>query len=108
TEVRAVYGHVRRNARSIEPLVLRFSAGVRAAECICRRAWNRRNADEVGLQRMGRLSCRVPGRQGIDRCRQAVEIPAEQTGALAVDRIRGRPDLSALEMRAARILVAGS
>ena len=59
-------------------------------------------------QRPRRLAYRRPGGQRIDGRRHRIEIAAQPAGALRRRRIGGRPDVGALEMRAARVRVAGA
>ena len=107
-QVRLIGGQVRRDAERAVARERRVGGGVRARERVAGDARNRRHADGPRQQRARRLTHGGPRRQRIDRRRQRIEIAAEPAGALRRARVAGGPDVGALEMRAARVRIAGA
>ena len=66
------------------------------------------DADRPRQQRPRRLAHRRPGGQRVDRRRHPIEVAAQPADALRRRWIGGRPDVGALEVRAARVWVAGA
>ena len=107
-QMRLIDGHVRRDARRALPRCLRLDAAVRAGKRVFCDAWNRGNANRPCEERARGLAHGRPRRQRIDRRRHAIQIAAEPADALRRRRVAGRPDVGALEVRAARVVVAGA
>src|SRR6185436_638557 len=105
--VRTARCRVGRHDLRRRPLFHRGRTAVRARVRVGGSVWNRRHAGLTGQQRARRLSEGVPRRQRISGSRQRVEIATEPAGAGRRLRVRGAPDVGGLEVRAARMCIAG-
>ena len=89
-------------------LLRRRRSAVRARERVGARVRDRRHAGLSRHERPRRVGRRVPRGQRVDRPRQRIEIASQPTRSGRRLRIRGAENVGGLEVRAARILVAGA